>query len=405
MSARRGAVAALVAVAAASSFAQFGSISALHDVARHFGHAASGSTMRSALGLSGSELGIGLATLRAASLLALPLTAMADRRGRTTVLRVAILAGLAVTAVAAASPSYWVFVGLFALARPMLSASSALASVLTVELSEVRRRVPRLVLVAAGAGVGAGLSALLHGLVRGPDSFRWLFALAVVPLVALIPARAAIPEPAFADRGQGLARLGVMPAGQRALLARVCVLTAVAAVVTGPANGFAFVYGEGILKLSAGHVSTIVVSSGVTGLAGLVLGRQLANNWGRRPTAAIGLLATTAASTLAYAGGVTDFTVGYLAGVFAAGVLTPAAMAISTEVFPHGARATAQGWAIVAGVVGAVAGLVLFGYVGDVVSAAGPASLRVAALVTFLPLTPLVALLAWLPETRGVELT
>ncbi len=404
MSARRGAVAALIAVALASSFAQFGSISALHDVARHFGHPATRATLRGALGLSGSTLGLGLAALRAASLLALPLAALADRVGRTPVLRVTVVAGLVVTALAATSPSYWVFVALFALARPMLSASSALVSVLTVELSEVGRRVPRLVLVAAGAGVGAGLSALLHGVVRGPDSFRWLFALAVVPLVVLVPARRAVAEPAWARGSGDLARLGVMPRGQRATLARVCLLTAVAAVVTGPANGFAFAYGEGILKLSAGHVSAIVVSSGVTGLAGLVLGRQLANGWGRRPTAALGILATTAASTLAYAGGVTDFTAGYLAGVFAAGVLTPAAMAISTEVFPHGVRATAQGWAIVAAVVGAVAGLALFGYVGDVVNATGPGSLRVAALVTFLPLTPLVALLAGLPETRGVEI-
>lgn len=404
MSARRGAVVALVSVALASSFAQFGSISALHDVARHFGHHASKASLRGALGLSGSTIGLGLAALRAASLLALPVAAVADRIGRTPVLRVTILVGLAVTAAAAASPGYWVFVALFALARPMLSATSALVSVLTVELSEVERRVPRLVLVAAGAGVGAGLSALLHGLVRGPDSFRWLFALAVVPLAALAPVRRAIPEPPARVARGDLARLGTVPRSQRATLLTVCALTAMVAVVTGPANGFAFVYGEGILRLSAGHVSAIVVSSGVTGLAGLVLGRQLANGWGRRPTAALGILATTAFSALAYAGGTSAFTVGYLGGVFAAGALTPAAIAISTEVFPHATRATAQGWAIVAGVVGAVGGLALFGYVGDVVNAAGPSSLRAAALVTFLPLTPLVGLLARLPETRGVEL-
>ncbi|HEV2427013.1 MAG TPA: MFS transporter, partial [Acidimicrobiales bacterium] len=245
MSARRGAIAALVAIALASSFAQFGAISALHDVARHFGHHASTATLRGALGLSGSTIGLGLAALRAASLLALPLTALADRWGRTPVLRVTIVAGLAVTVVTAASPSYWVFVALFALARPMLSASSALVSVLTVELSEVHRRVPRLVYVAAGAGVGAGISALLHGVVRGPDSFRWLFALAVVPLVLLAPARAAVPEPAPRAHRDDLPRLGAVPRGQRATLATVCALTAVAAVVTGPANGFAFVYGEG----------------------------------------------------------------------------------------------------------------------------------------------------------------
>ncbi|MGH9020933.1 MAG: hypothetical protein ACRDV0_07935, partial [Acidimicrobiales bacterium] len=86
-------------------------------------------------------------------------------------------------------------------------------------------------------------------------------------------------------------------------------------------------------------------------------------------------------------------------------VLAPAATALSTEVFTRATRATAAGWVIVAAVLGASVGLAVFGWVGDVVNAAGPSSLRVAALVTFLPLTPVVALLARLPETRGVELT
>ncbi|MGH9020611.1 MAG: hypothetical protein ACRDV0_06285, partial [Acidimicrobiales bacterium] len=60
MTRTRAFVAALVVATLASSFAQFGAVSALNDVARHFGHAVGGRTLRRDLALSGSTLGLGL---------------------------------------------------------------------------------------------------------------------------------------------------------------------------------------------------------------------------------------------------------------------------------------------------------------------------------------------------------
>ena len=82
-----------------------------------------------------------------------------------------------------------------------------------------------------------------------------------------------------------------------------------------------------------------------------------------------------------------------------------AATALSTEIFTHTCRATAAGWVVVAGVLGATAGLGIFGLVGDAVHASHVTSLRVPALVTFLPLLPTLALLLRLPESRAVELS
>jgi len=68
-------------------------------------------------------------------------------------------------------------------------------------------------------------------------------------------------------------------------------------------------------------------------------------------------------------------------------------------------RATAGGWVVVAGVLGATVGILFFGYVGDVVSpSVAVDALRVPALVTFLPALPLLLLLVTLPESRGVEI-
>lgn len=396
---------ALFIVALVSSFAQFGAVASLDDVARHFGHHASRQSLQSVVGLSGSVLGIGLAVLRFASLGALPLASLADRWGRTTVLRRTLMLGLVITACASLSPSYWIFVLCFVLARPLLSTTSTLVLVITVELSRTSRRIHRLVIISAGAGIGAGLAAILHGVIRGPDSFRWLFALAFLPVFFLVPILRRVPEPTFHGARAPLARLGAIPRDVRGRVAIVGTVVFVIGVISGPASGFTFVYGEGILKISPPVVASVVAMSAVTGLAGLLLSRYLARVVGRRWTVVLGVLATAATASLAYGGGEADFVVGYMCGVAAGGLLAPAIAALSTELFSHSFRATAAGWIVVAGVLGAMSGLLLFGLVGDTVPVTGAGSLRIPALVTFLPLLPLLLLLRRLPESSKMELT
>jgi hypothetical protein len=72
-----------VAIAAfASGFGQFGVVAALGDVAKGFGQVTHGATFADQAGLSGTELGIGLAIIRLAALGGLPVVGIADRFGR-----------------------------------------------------------------------------------------------------------------------------------------------------------------------------------------------------------------------------------------------------------------------------------------------------------------------------------
>ena len=105
----RAVVGAAIA-AFAAGFGQFGVVAALGDVARGFGQADNGGTLVAQAGLSGTDLGIGLAIMRLASLGALPVIGLADRFGRRTLLLATVGIGLALTVVAAASPTYWWFV-------------------------------------------------------------------------------------------------------------------------------------------------------------------------------------------------------------------------------------------------------------------------------------------------------
>ena len=109
----------------------------------------------------------------------------------------------------------------------------------------------------------------------------------------------------------------------------------------------------------------------------------------------------TAVAVLAiwtYTGSALALVAGYILGVFAAAVFAPAAGSLVNELFPTSVRASAAGWSLAAGVLGAVTGLVVFG----AVAGAGD-RFAVAGLVTFLP-AALVMVLFWsLPETRGRE--
>jgi MFS family permease len=85
-------------VALAAGFGQFGATSALGQVAKAFGTVTDQQTFTAQAGLSGGTIAIGLGVLRAASLLALPLSALADRVGRHRMLFVCGVSGLLVTA-------------------------------------------------------------------------------------------------------------------------------------------------------------------------------------------------------------------------------------------------------------------------------------------------------------------
>ncbi len=388
-------------VALAAGFGQFGATSALGQVAKAFGTVTDQQTFTAQAGLSGGTIAIGLGVLRAASLLALPLSALADRVGRHRMLFVCGVSGLLVTASAALSPGFWWFVALFALARPALTAAGSLAQVMTAELTSSRLRVTALTIVAAGAAVGAGCSAILHGIFHGPDGFRILFACALAPALLMIVLVPRIPE----SRGpvheaSHIAHLGAIPVALRGRLAIVMGVTAAVGAVSGPANGFAFVYGENILKFRPQVVALVVTLSAVTGVIGLLIGRRLADRRGRRPTVVIGVLATAGTSLLAYSGGRPAFVIGYMVGVLAAAVLAPAGAALTTESFPGEVRASAAGWVGVAGVLGALVGLAIFGAVADATG-----TLAWAAVAAFLPGLPVLFFLRRLPETRGLALT
>jgi MFS family permease len=403
---RHPAILAAGATAVASGFAQFGATTALGDVARTFGETGEGASVAARVGLSGTTLGVGLAIVRLASLGSLPLAALADRHGRRRMLLGCVATGLAVTALAALSPGYWWFVALFALGRPLLSATNAIAGVVAAEETETRDRAKAIALVTAAYGIGAGLTALLRGIAGEGLGFRGLFALALVPLAATPLLARWLEEPDRYQRlrqpGPATARvpvLGRVRADLRARLWLLAALTFAIAFVTGPANTFLFVYAENALGMSRSATAAMVLVAGPVGLVGLVAGRWAADALGRRLSAAGTQAVVALAAMLTYSGSPAAVAAGYLLAILAASAYAPAAGALAAELFPTSVRSTAAGWLAAAGVLGAVAGLVAFGLLADAL-----ASFAAAAVLVSIPVVLASLLFLRLPETRGMEL-
>ena len=397
------------ALAGAAGFAQFGASSALADVAKSFGEpSTTGNSVAAQVGLSFTILGIGLGIIRLAALASLPLAGLADRLGRRRVMLGCTALGLACSAAAAFSPSYWWFVALFALGRPLLATTNTVSGVIAAEETRSSGRTKAIALVTAGWGAGTGLIAVVRGVAGAALSWRGLFGLVVIPLAAMPLLGRRLEEP---DRFQRLRRdaggtprwrgriLGRTPVALRPRLRLVTVLIAMLGLVTGPANALVFVYSESVLGLPRLATAGMVAAAGILGLGGLVVGRWAADRLGRRVTAGTAQAGIAAAAMLTYSGSPAAAISGYLLAILASSVLGPAVGALAAELFPTSVRATVAGWMSVAGILGAVGGLVLFGVLVTALN-----SFLVAAATVALPVLAVCPLYARLPETLGMEL-
>jgi MFS family permease len=397
---RSPAVLAVTFVALAAGFGQFGAVAALGDVVKTFGHAHPGTSLTARVGLSGSTIGIGLAVIRLASIGGLPLAGLGDRWGRRLTMLALATGGLLVTAAAALSPGYWWFVAIFAVGRPMLSATSALAQVSAGELTGSTDRARAVAMVAAGYAVGAGITAIIYNLGRNTIGFRGVFAMALVPLLFRpLLGRYLVESDRFAQEGpaeRGRPVLGPVGHRFRRRLVLVCTVAFAISVITGPANSFVFVYAQNVRHVPGALTAAMVVIAAPTGLAGLLLGRWLADRLGRRPTVGLAMAGLAGFGILLYSVSSPALFAGYALGALAGGVIAPALGSMVNEVFPTSVRASVAGWFTAAGVLGAVVGLVAFGALADV-------HLALAPVVTFLPVLPAAFLLLGVPESRGLE--
>lgn len=395
-----GPILTVAALSVGTGIAQFSVTALIGDVAAAFGEPGAGDDLAAQIGVPTTTIGVAFAIVRLSSLGSLPAAALADRFGRRRLLIVLVTGGLVLTSLAAASPGFWFYVALVALARPLLSGVNAVAGVVAAEETRSAGRSWAIALVTAAYGVGAGIVSLARTGLPGEPSFRLITGLAIVPLVLLPLLFRTVREPPIAERAEHATGLpGALPAGIRGRVLLLSFLAGGIAIATGPGFSYLFVYGERVLGATPGFSSILVLAAGPAGLLGILLGRAGSDRIGRRATAAICMALTGAGVAYAYAGDTTNLAVGYLLSITASSGFAPPAGALAAELFPTSVRATVAGWVTTVGVLFAVLGLLSFGVLADATGSFANASITIGITVAVISIG-----FALLPETRGREL-
>jgi MFS family permease len=375
-------------------------------------------------GLQISEAALGnlLTLIRLGYIGSLVVTPLADVFGRRRLLLYTIIAYTIFTGLAAIAPTAHFFVACEMLARVFAGAEGTVALVILSEEVDAGVRGWAVGLLAALSSVGFGIAALAFaGINVIPYGWRGLYALALIPLMLIIPLRQVLPESQRFEREQ---REGTGPANilvpVKALLGaypgRLIMLMAVAFLgnLGGNPQGFFFSkYLQEAHGWSPANVSSLYFMGGGLGIMGNIISGRLSDRFGRRrmgaffyfmaPMLAFWLYSSYSSARIALP--LFDYTLSavipiWILHLFFDVASSTISTAYSAELFPTSYRSTAGSVLAVTGTTGGALGFFLEGLL---YRSTGSHWRAVQYLTIFWLMVPIIMLL-FFPETAGLEL-
>jgi MFS family permease len=366
------------------------------------------------LAIAPEDTGFYLSAIRFGGIGAFLILPFADRIGRKRLFLIALLGMSLATVATGLSPTPAVFTLAQCVARMFMLTAAALALVIVVEEFPAHQRGAGLGLLALLGGLGYGLCAALYALVEViPFGWRSLYAVGVAPAV-LLPFlhRSLLETRRFVEHRES--RTAAPATGSfhawldpiRRLVRenrRRAIAVGCAAFFTAAGSIGFFQYTSLFLQSAHGWTpggySLLVVSGGLIGVFGSIMGGRGSDRWGRRR---IGFATLICAP---------PFAIGFLFGpentlvvlwglfVFCSSAGAVIIRALSAELFPTSHRGTATGWMMLVQTLGWTLGLLLVGLGSDSAADLGwtIACLSLAVAVGG------IALLA-VPETHGRDL-
>ena len=340
------------------------------------------------------------AAVELSALPALGALAIADRRGRRSVLLWATGGAVLSSEVGALVPSVAWLALTQVLAGALVAAAGIAAVVMAVEEVPEGCRAWSVGVLGMAGGLGAGVPlALLPLAGTGPGGWRWLYALSLLclPVVARsarhlpesrrwVPAEPWRPPPTVAGRGSrrsGLAQLGLAGSHGRTL-ALVCAGAALFALFAVPALQFETQFLREQRHYSAFAISVLEQLSGTLGGLGVLAGGRLADTRGRRPVGIVCVAGATASTLATYLTHAWLMWASATVSQFFLYATAPVIGVYGAELFATKARARSAGLVTAASSAGAVAGLLSMGWLaarmgnltpGLALLAAGPVGL------------------------------
>ncbi len=357
---------------------------------------------RLSFGLSEADMSQVLAIARIGALLAIVFSTIGDRRGRRRPFLVAFVLLFVATGATALAPNATTYTVLQGLTRMGAAAVGTLAVVLIAEQLGPENRAWGLSVYAAAVSFGSGIGLFALPIARtGSDTWRYLFAAALVGLLLYPLLNAKLPESkAFLPPDRRLSPFAVLGGSQASVFWLLALFSFLVASFSVIVVTFALERLVNDLGWTATQASLVMLLGGTAGGIGFFAGGRMADSLGRKATINISLLLGLIGGLGFYwledprlvvpAVAVSSF------GSFAA---IPAVGAQRNELFPTDLRANAVQWLNSVGVIGSIAGLA----VGTVTIEQYGLPATVAMLGGGILLAILV--MAAVPETLGSQIT
>lgn len=361
------------------------------------------------LGIAEASLGAMLSIIRLGYLGSIVIAPMADVFGRRRLLLYTIVGYTIFTALSAVAPGRVSFVIAQTLARAFSGAEATVSLVILAEEVDAAVRGWAIGLQGALAITGYGLAAIVFGFITVvPYGWRGLYALAVFPLVLIIPLRRILPE---SRRFETEASLGVTASNAleplmtafKAYPARLTIVFAVWMLFAmGAAPGGIFVpkYLQDVHGWSPAAVSSLFVFGGLIGILGNIVAGRTSDRLGRRTIGVASMFAGAAAELLLYSIGGWGIVAVWVVWLFCDQSATTILNAYGTELFPTSQRSAVGSLLIIARYGGGALGLLMESLLYPVTGGHWTA-IRVLLIFWF---AGSVVMLAGFPETAGREL-
>jgi putative MFS transporter len=361
------------------------------------------------LKIAESQLGAMLSLIRFGYILTFFLTPLADVFGRRRLLLYTIYGYTIMTGLSALAPDARSFVILQILARAFAGAEGIVALVILVEEVDAGVRGWTVGLLGALTSVGYGLAAGVFALINVmPYGWRGLYALALIPLVIIIPLRRSLPEShRYEDEARASERTSnpLVPVmelfhaypGRLGLLMSVSFLGSMG----GNAAGIFFPkYLQEAHGYSPGNVSTLFIVGGAVGILGNIVVGRLSDRIGRRTMGSICFFFAPLLTIVIYNSSGVVIIPAWIIELFLDSASGTIVAAYSAELFPTSHRSTAGSALAVAGTTGGAIGLLIEGILFSYFHSHWTA---ISYLTVFWMMAPFIMYFGY-PETAGQEL-
>lgn len=353
-------------------------------------------------GADKSAQGITLAVVRVGVLLALVLVAMADRKGRKTILIRAALAGCIIAATASVTAHLWSYGISQTFARGLATAMALLIGVVAAEETPAGSRAYAASVLALSAALGAGMVVWLLPIADlGVSAWRFIYLVPLLAIPAVIVIGRHLPETkrfeAYRERDM------TTPTDARRRRRRITLLGTSAfltAMFAAPASQFQNEFLRTERGYSGVKISLFQLTTNTPAGIGVFVGGHLADVRGRRLVGAVALVGGTIFTVVRYAGfGWVMWVAGILGSIIGAAII-PTLGVYGPEMFGTGDRGWSNGLLTTIGVMGSALGLILVGVLTDNVLSFGSTF----AMLAFAPLTVALLVITIYPETARREL-